>query len=152
MPNIFNICYTKHFHLLTLNVRFSQTSLLLVLKFKNYFAVRGKTERIYEHKMITFSLKENKQNQRELFKFRHGSEVDGIGEQNDKAEVTRSTIELSLPFKSLPAYIKVKSTCSSKFVASSVPFLHIFSRSTFALINLHVRPLLQSLLRLRCAK
>ena len=64
----------------------------------------------------------------------------------------RQSIELSLPFKSLPAYIKIKSTCSSKFVASSVPILHIFSRSTFALINLHVRPLLQSLLRLRCAE
>ena len=71
----------KTFSLTYINVRFSQTSLLLVLKVKNYFAVRGKTERRYEHKVITFSIKENKQNQRELFKFRHGSEVDGLGEQ-----------------------------------------------------------------------
>ena len=66
--NIFNICYTKHFHLLTLKVRFSETSLLLVLKVKKYFAVGGKTERRYERKAITFSLRENKENQRELFK------------------------------------------------------------------------------------
>ena len=38
----------------------------------------------------------------------------------------RQSIELSLPFKSLPAYIKIKSTCSSKFVASSVP-IYIYS-------------------------
>ena len=69
VQNIFNICYTKHFHLLTLNVKFSQTSLLLVLKVKSYFAVRGKTERRYEHKAITFSLKENKETQHELFKW-----------------------------------------------------------------------------------
>ena len=67
MSNIFNICYLKHFHLLTLNVRFSQTSLLLVLKVKNFFAARRKTERRYE--AVTFFLKENKENQRKLFKF-----------------------------------------------------------------------------------
>ena len=35
--------------------------------FKNYFAVRRKAERIYQDTAITFSLKENKENQRELF-------------------------------------------------------------------------------------
>ena len=45
MCQTFLICYPKYFHSLTLNVRFSQTSLLLVLKVKNYFAVRRKAER-----------------------------------------------------------------------------------------------------------
>ena len=37
------------------------------------------------------------------------------------------------------------------YPAKSVPSSQIFSPPTFALINLHVRPLLQSLLPLRCA-
>ena len=44
--------------------------------FISYFAARGKTERRFEHKVITVSLKENKENQRELVQFTCLSEVD----------------------------------------------------------------------------
>ena len=73
-------------------------------KVKNYFAVRGKTESIYEHKAITFSLKENivrnyeenKENQREPFKF---MALKWTRRTTDKAEVTRATNYLILPCK-----------------------------------------------------
>ena len=87
--------------------------------FQSYFAVRVKTERRFQHRAITFSLKENKENQRELFNF---MVLKWTRRTTEKAEVTRSTNELSLwaQCKSLPSSIKVKNTCSSKFVASSV--------------------------------
>ena len=122
MPNILNICYPKNFYLLTLNVRFSQTSLFLVLKVENYFAAKRKTERRYEQEAVTFFLKENKENQRKLFKFM-ALKLTRRTKAKDKAKVTRSTNELDLPCKSLPCQIKVKNTCSSKFVAQSVPSL-----------------------------
>ena len=69
---------------------------------KNYFAVRGKAERRYDHKAITFSLKENKENQREPFKFM-ALRLKWTRRTTDKAKVTRSINELSSPCKSLPS-------------------------------------------------
>ena len=111
--NIFNMCHTKHFHL-----RFSQTSFSITcFKVKNYFVVTWKAKKRYERKAITFSIKENKENQRALCKFMALKWTS----RTDKAKVTRSTNELSPPCKSLPSLIKVKNISSSKPVTSSVP-------------------------------
>ena len=101
--SIFNICYRhKTFSALTNTKRkISRTSSFLLLKVKNYFAVTGKTERRHENKAISFSLKENKKNQRELFKFMALKWP--TRRTIDKFKVTRSTNELSLPCKSLPS-------------------------------------------------
>ena len=62
------VCYRhKAFSLTNIKRKISRTSSFLVLKVKNYFAVTGKRERRHENKAISFSLKENKENQRELF-------------------------------------------------------------------------------------
>ena len=57
--------YVKHSFTHTLESAFPRT---LVLKPKNYFAVRGQTAagRRYESKAITFFVKENKENQHDL--------------------------------------------------------------------------------------
>ena len=68
MLNIFNICYTQNIFTY-IECKIFLDVFVTCFKVKNYFAVRGKTERRFKVKAITLSLKENKENQRELFKF-----------------------------------------------------------------------------------
>ena len=93
--NIFNICYTKHFHLLTLKVRFSETSLLLVLKVKKYFAVGGRLRGGMNIKRSPFPYAKTRKINASFLKW--------IRETTDKAKVTPSTNELSLPCKTWPS-------------------------------------------------
>ena len=74
-------------------------------------------ERRYENKAITFSLKENKENQRELFKF---MALKWTRRTTDKLKSRDRQMNYK-PTLQIPAFLSEnKNTCSSKFVASSV--------------------------------
>lgn len=107
VPNIYNICYTKRFQFLTLNVRLSFWRLYYLLKVKNYFAVWRRTEKRCEYKVTTFSLKKTRKiNARFLNLW---LEMDQLGEELIKLKSRDPQMNWDfVPWKSLPCSIKVK--------------------------------------------